>query len=114
MRGKYEPAPHDIVIYPSKRKLVVMFLCSIVFIAIGMVMLMQDQGGVVLLGGVSVVFFGMCGVYCAYRMLVPKPAVILTADAFYDQASLGAAGRVLWSEVEEIKVYDMMGSQLSS
>ncbi|WP_368087126.1 MULTISPECIES: hypothetical protein [unclassified Paenibacillus] len=61
-----------------------------------MVMLMQDQGGVVLLGGVSVVFFGMCGVYCAYRMLVPKPAVILTADAFYDQASLGAAGRVLW------------------
>ncbi|TQR45194.1 STM3941 family protein [Paenibacillus popilliae] len=109
MRGKYEPAPHDIVIYPSKRKLIVMFLCSIVFIAIGMVMLMQDQGGVVLLGGVSVVFFGMSGVYCAYRMLVPKPAVILTADAFYDQASLGAAGRVLWSEVEEIKVYDMMG-----
>lgn len=42
-------------------------------------------------------------------MLVPKPAVILTADAFYDQALLGAAGRVLWSEVEEIKVYDMMG-----
>lgn len=109
MMGKYEPAPHDIVIYPSKRKLIVMFLCSIVFIAIGMVMLMQDQGGVVLLGGVSVAFFGMCGVYCAYRMLVPKPAVILTADAFYDQASLGAAGRVLWSEVEEIKVYDMMG-----
>lgn len=109
MMGKYEPVPHDIVIYPSKRKLIVMFLCSIVFIAIGMVMLMQDQGGVVLLGGVSVVFFGMFGVYCAYRMLVPKPAVILTADAFYDQASLGAAGRVLWSEVEEIKVYDMMG-----
>lgn len=109
MMGKYEPAPHDIVIYPSKRKLIVMFLCSIVFIAIGMVMLMQDQGGVVLLGGVSVAFFGMSGVYCAYRMLVPKPAVILTADAFYDQASLGAAGRVLWSEVEEIKVYDMMG-----
>jgi hypothetical protein len=109
MMGKYEPAPHDIVIYPSKRKLIAMFLCSIVFIAIGMVMLMQDQGGVVLLGGVSVAFFGMSGVYCAYRMLVPKPAVILTADAFYDQASLGAAGRVLWSEVEEIKVYDMMG-----
>lgn len=107
--GKYETVLQDIVIYPSKRKLILLCLCSLIFIATGVVLLGADKGIYVILGAISTVFFGLGGLYSIYRMLIPKPAVILTAEGFYDQASLGSAGKVLWSEVEEIKLYEMMG-----
>ncbi|MCY9764055.1 hypothetical protein M5X06_01510 [Paenibacillus alvei] len=109
MMGKYEPESQDIVIYPSKRKLILLCLCSLIFIAIGAVLLGTDKGIYVILGAISIAFFGLGCLYSMYRMLIPKPAVILTVEGFYDQASLGAAGKVFWSEVEEIKIYEMMG-----
>ncbi|MBN3522830.1 STM3941 family protein [Paenibacillus apiarius] len=105
----YEAEPNAYVIYPSKRKLILTLLGSLVFVAIGILLMLDSEGVSVVVGGVCALFFALTLAYALFRLAVPKPALVISEEGFIDNASLSAAGEVTWEEVKDIFIYEFMG-----
>ncbi|HZB46049.1 MAG TPA: STM3941 family protein, partial [Pyrinomonadaceae bacterium] len=50
-------------------------------------------------GLVSILFFGLCGLYAFSKLFDRKPGLVLNSDGVVDNASGVAAGFIPWSEV---------------
>lgn len=61
------------------------------------------KGSVVVIGIVGLVLFGPITLALLIRALRRKPALILDADGFTEQASLLSAGFVRWQDVQRIE-----------
>jgi len=107
-----------LVIYPSKTKMLAMVVGSLMFVTIGVcfVVFREAMGvplvGVVVVSYVGVPFFGLCFAYAAYRLLAPKPAVVVNEEGILDSASAVGAGMLRWEEIAEVVVYDFMGQRI--
>jgi len=58
---------------------------------------------------IGVPFFGFGFVYFSYRLLSPKPAVIISDEGIFDNSSMVSAGMLKWEEISYIFTYDFMG-----
>jgi hypothetical protein len=95
---------HDqrIVVYPSRGKLALVSSGSLAFVVAGAYLV---SAGSVVVGAVSIVFFGACGAYVVGRLVVDKPALVIDRQGIDDNASASGAGRIGWAEITEIVIH---------
>ena len=92
------------VVYHSKVRLILMMLGSSMFVILGYWFVSGGVGAVVAIGWVSIVFFGCCGTFAVWRLVRPRPAVIISAQGVVDHATANSAGLVPWSQIRELKI----------
>ncbi len=102
----------DIVIFPSRKKLVLMAVGAFVFIAIGVFIIRKPETFwiVRVLGGyLGVAFFGICLGYAIFRLIKPKPSLVINDEGVFDNASAVGAGMSVDLESVE-NVYRLLGA----
>jgi hypothetical protein len=109
---------NEVAIYPKKVKLVAIAIGALVFVILGFYVA-QNRAPmglplwkIVVISYVGIPFFGLCLVYAIYRLLVPKPAVVISAEGIFDNASAVGAGMLRWEEIADIFAYDFMGQRM--
>jgi hypothetical protein len=105
-----------IVIYPSRVKTALVLLGAIGFVALcaWLVSLGVRRVGVegLVASLVGVPFFGICGLYAAYRLVHHRPAVEIDRMGIVDGASALGVGRLLWDEVDHVQLYEYFGQPM--
>lgn len=106
------------VIYPKKLKLLFLALGALVFILLGFyfarnrIALGLPLWVIVVSSYVGIPFFGLCLAYTTYRLFIPKPAVIISDEGIFDNASAVGAGMIRWEEVADVFAYDFVGQRM--
>ncbi len=105
----------EYVYYPSKGKLILLFLGSLVFVCAGIFLfilgIISGEWIFCLIGGASILFFGTTMIYFLFRLFRKKPSLIIADDYLYDNGAMSAVGKIDWEEVEEVFVYEFMGQK---
>jgi hypothetical protein len=108
----------DLVIYPGKGKMLLIAAGSLMFVVLSWFLpatrdrVPLPRGFIVFIAYAGMVFFGLCLVYALYRLLSPKPAVIISRAGIFDNASASGAGMLSWEEIAEVYPYDLMGQRM--
>lgn len=108
----------DVIIYPSKVKTLLIAAGSLMFVALGVylaagrVHMRLPLWAVVVSSYIGVPFFGLCFLYALYRLLSPKPSVVISREGIFDNASAAGAGLLKWEEIANIFPYDFMGQRM--
>lgn len=102
------------VVYSSKTKIFLIALGAFVFVVIGLVLLMSSIGlggdlylGII--GGISILFFGLALIYALKTIIAEKPAVIINDQGITDHSSLIGAGLVEWEDIANVNFVPFMG-----
>src|SRR4051812_9551641 len=101
-------ATDELVVPASRWKLVAAILGSIAFVLLGLWILRRaprDGVEAAAAGLASIAFFGLCGVYAGWRLVRPRPAVVIDRQGILDNASALSVGLVRWDEVGELYEY---------
>ncbi|WP_228718578.1 STM3941 family protein [Kitasatospora acidiphila] len=92
-------------VYPSdKRRVVLMLLGALAFVALGVGLLIWHGSVKAVIGGVlAVPFFGACAVLYGIRLVKGRPELII------DQAGVEHAqlGRIAWQEIAGLRIREM-------
>jgi len=106
----------------SKKKLLLMLAGSVGFILIGFWFVFDpprisnpyfgDPTLLLLLGIVSILFFGICAVYIARKLPENKAGLIIDSSGLIDNSSGVSAGRILWSDIQDISVIEIHRQKL--
>ncbi len=107
----------DIVIFPSRKKLVLLAIMAIVFVALGVWIIKKPETYwlIRVLGGyLGVAFFSFCLGYALLRLIKPKPSLVINDEGVFDNASAVGAGMLKWSEIAEVKISSFMGQRFLS
>ena len=106
----------------SKKKLLLMLAGSVGFILIGFRFIIDppkisnpyfgDPTLLLLLGIVSILFFGICAVYIARKLPDNKAGLIIDSSGLIDNSSGVSAGRILWSDIQDISVIEIHRQKL--
>lgn len=96
-----------IVIYPRRWKLV-LFACgalgfTLAGLAIGLASDWRTTPTVVVATYIGVPFFGFGFLYLTFRLVVRKPALVVSDEGILDNASAVGAGLIRWDEVKDIR-----------
>ena len=105
------------IIQLSKKKLVSVLTISIVFVAIGLLLIIgtlnlynHPKGNIiyVLISGVSsLLFFGLCAINIGIKLLDKNPGLIIDNLGINDNSSGVSVGQIFWSDIESISVYQI-------
>jgi hypothetical protein len=107
-----------LVIYPSRAKMALVLLGSIVFVVIGVwigtlrIERVVPILEVIVATYIGVPFFGACGLYAAYRLAIRRPALQIDSSGITDTSSALGAGRLLWDEVDHVVLYKYYGQSM--
>jgi hypothetical protein len=101
------PPKDERAILLSKTKIVILMLGAWVFVALGIWMLTWNKPTDQLIGGLSVAFFGLCGLFGMWKLLDKKPGLILNSAVLVDNTSAVAAGMVPWSDISSLSLFEM-------
>ena len=106
----------------SKKKLILMLIGSIGFVAVGLWFVINPPtisnpffGNPTLIfvtGIASILFFGLCAVYIARKLPDNKPGLIIDNIGLTDNSSGVSAGQILWSDIENISVIEIHRQRL--
>ena len=106
----------DIVIYASKLKLLGMATVCLAFEGFFIHFLnyglfegrapFKEYIPAILYAGGPVM--GLLFIYLSYRLLRPKPAVVINREGIFDNASLLGAGLIRWEEIKSVFTYEVM------
>ena len=109
---------NEVAIYPKKLKLLTIALGALLFVIFGFY-LAQNRVAmelalwkIIITSYVGIPFFGLCLVYAIYRLLMPKPAVVISDEGIFDNASAVGAGMLRWEEIADVFAYDFMGQRM--
>ncbi|MEM7738351.1 MAG: STM3941 family protein [Deinococcota bacterium] len=112
-------AAGDIVIYSSKVNLWLLTLGSFALAGLGASLQLitppaSPQAAIfaTFLSIISVLFFGVCGVYGIFRLMQDKPALIINVEGVVDNSSLIAVGPVAWQDISTVSVSEYRGMYL--
>lgn len=107
----------EIIIYPSKAKLLLIAVGALLFVAGGIYFAIESESlnlsywKIVLVSYIGVPFFGLCFIYAIYRLLKPQPSLVINREGIFDNASAVGAGLIRWQEIAELIPYSFMGQQ---
>ena len=107
----------DLVIFPSRKKLVLIAIAAFVFVALGVFIIKKPETywPVRVLGGyLGVALFSACLGYALLRLIKPKPSLVINDEGVFDNASAIGAGMLQWSEIIEVKIISFMGQRFLS
>src|SRR5918993_1464443 len=108
---------NEVVIYPKKVKLLAIAVGSLVIVLLGFYLARNRAAlglppwAIVITSYAGIPFFGLCLAYAIYRLCIPKPAVIISDEGIFDNASAVGAGMLRWEEVAEVFPYDFVGQR---
>jgi hypothetical protein len=109
---------NEVVIYPKKVKLFAVTMAALLFIILGFYFAEnRTEMGlplrvIIIASYVGIPFFSLCLVYAVYRLLMPKPVVVISDEGIFDNASAVGAGMLRWEEIAEVFAYDFMGQRM--
>jgi len=108
---------NEVAIYPKKVKLLTIALGSLLFVILSFYVARNHAMGldlwtIIIISYVGIPFFGLCLVYAIYRLLVPKPAVVISDEGIFDNASAVGAGMLRWEEIADVFAYDFRGQRM--
>ena len=109
---------NEVVIYPKKVKLLAIAVGAVLFVILGFYFALNRVAmglsvrTIIITVYVGIPFFSVCLVYAIYRLLIPKPAVIISDEGIFDNASAIGAGMLKWEEIAEVLAYDFMGQRM--
>ena len=99
---------NELVIPPSRLKLVGTFLGALAFVALGALMMYTDmRKGMIakFWGAVAVVFFGAVAVSVLQKLFTAGPAVIINSRGITDNSSGVSLGFIAWDEIADVREY---------
>jgi hypothetical protein len=99
------------VVYHSKARLILVILGALMFVVVGYWLVSGGARTLQVIGWLSIVFFGACGLYAVLRLISRTPAVIVSAQGIVDHATANSAGLVPWSEIREVKLLSFMNQR---
>lgn len=116
--------PETYVIPQNKNRLLMVFALCIIMI-LGACYVLFDYPAIVrffgstsyiikYVGVFCIIYFSGIGAYVLYRIASNSPVLSVSREGFSDTSTLGAPGRVEWSEVESISVETMMKQKFIS
>jgi len=107
-----------LVVYPSRIKLGLILVGSLVFVALGVhIARVDEERGidfwkVVVVSYLGVPFFAYCALFSAWRLLVRRPALVIDSSGITDAASAVGVGHVAWDEVDRLVLYNFRGQAM--
>ena len=114
------------VIGISKVKTLLILLGSVAFVALGIWFLTLDAEAIEAqrkfnsqilvygVGGVSIVFFGICGIFAVRKLFDSSPGLVLNRQGLTDNSSGISVGFVPWSEVSRIEEHQIQKQKFIS
>ena len=114
----------ETIIELSKTKIVLILLVASAFVAAGIWMLSLDDASIQSqrrfndpmyvhgLGLVSIVFFGICGLYALKKLFDKKPGLVFNNAGIVDNASSVSPGFIPWSEVVGAEICEIQKQKL--
>lgn len=100
----------------SKNKILLIFLGSLMFVALGIWFLNDPEKlanssyrpksaeFIQIIGIVAVVFFGVCGLFAFKKLFDKKDGLIINQDGIIDNASGTSIGLVKWTDITGIEI----------
>lgn len=85
-----------IVIRPSRLRWALLLVTALVFVAAGVVMAASSEG--VIVGVLSIVFFGLCALVAIQQLTDARPRVVIDDEGVLDRTL--KVGRIAWSDIE--------------
>jgi len=105
----------------SKKKMLLTFFGAIVFVGLGVLFMISPSMFVTTIfrnptiifiaGLASVLFFGLVSVTVFRKLSNKKAGLVINKQGIIDNSSGVSAGLVLWSDIEDIKVSNVMGQK---
>jgi|KBSSwiStaDraftv2_1062776.scaffolds.fasta_scaffold170907_3 hypothetical protein len=107
----------ELIIYPSRWKLVLLLLGAAGFVALSAWLLTlhvgwMERSRIVPAAIAGIGFFGLIFLYCVYRLVRWRPILIVDAEGIVEQSSLISVGRLRWDEVDHIVPYVFRGQPM--
>jgi hypothetical protein len=106
----------------SKKKLFIMLLGALVFVAIGLWFVISpptisnsywgNPAKIAIAGYASILIFGLCAFILIKKLPDNKPGLIIDQMDLTDNSSGVSAGQILWSDIEDISVIEIHRQKL--
>lgn len=112
------------IIELSKRKILYVLLMACAFVALGAWLFSLDAATIRSLnrfnnpvivhgaGLISIVFFGLCGIYALKMVFDKKPGLVLNNSGIIDNASSLSAGLIPWSDVVGSEIFEVQKQKM--
>lgn len=97
--------------YPDKKRLALLMLGSLAFVAVGMWMIISGSWGEAIIGVICVLLFGAALVFFLSRLLGRRPSLFINEEGIIDDSSYVSAGTITWDEIEDIGITDYSGQR---
>ena len=101
----------------SKKKIFLMLLGALAFVAIGLYFVISpptiansyrgNPTKIAIAGYASILFFGLCAFVLIKKLPDNKPGLIIDQTGLTDNSSGVSAGQILWSDIEDISVLEI-------
>lgn len=104
------------VIPLSKGRNVVLTCGALGFVLLDLILLTAGEGTAAMTAFAygSMLFFGFCALTGIRKLIDPAPGLVLNREGFIDNSSGLSAGRIPWSDVEQIKEFQMQHQRFIS
>jgi hypothetical protein len=106
----------EITIELSKKKMLIYFLCSIVFVIIGILLIFNPNNFITpisnkvpvieLIGSIGVLVFGFTAILLLKKILDKKFGLIISNKGIYDNSSSSSVGLIEWDDIIGIDILD--------
>lgn len=106
----------------SKKKIFLMLIGALVFVAIGLWFVISpptisnsywgNPTKIAIAGYASIVFFGLCAFVLIKKLPDNKPGLVIDETGLTDNSSGVSAGKILWSDMEDISVIEIHRQKL--
>jgi capsular polysaccharide biosynthesis protein len=112
----------EIIVSISKFKLTLMLIGSLVFVALGIIYII-DQNSLVnplfrskelilVVGIASVLFFGLASFYLFKKLFDNRPGLIISIHGIYDNSSATPVGLIEWKDIVNTDVIKIHGQRI--
>jgi len=103
------------VFAPSKNKLSLMLLGSLMFVVAGCWMLLNPfPFYITLLAFICIFFFSFCGIFAARKWFDSSPGLVVNAAGITDNSRALSVGLIPWSDITEIAEYEIQNQKMIS
>ena len=116
--AKTLPKPkNNLIISPSSKNLLWGLIGSLIFVAIGLVMIFESDPlwlKKIIINGIGylgLLFFGFCSIVFLVKLIFPMPIFIVDEKGVKTQ-SLGGELKLKWEEILDIKIEEYMGNRM--
>lgn len=112
------------IIKLSKKKILLLILGACAFVTLGVWLFSLDEATIQsqrwfnspmfvhAIGLVSIVFFGLCGVFALKKLFDKKPGLVFNDSGIVDNASGVSAGLIPWSEVVGSEIFEIQKQKM--